>query len=525
MELHIGETFSIDPGYLVTERSAVIGQSGSGKSYLVSVICEELAASNLGFVVIDTEGEYAGLSGYKNIDVIDEIEGISTDEERVRKIIEESKRIVLDVSETDPKVIDKFLGSVYQVATDMFREGRDRQNPFLVVVEEADIYVPQRGRGLDILQVMSRRGRKRGLGILFATQRPALVNKNVLSQCNNVFIGKLTLRNDIDSVRIFFSSMDDARQLTALEPGQFYVQGAIADPSFIKVRQRNTRHGGATPTIQRQTEHASDLKPHGGVRAAQDLDKAEHMRARLALNTTTGSKKVDYIPFDETKLLSALNSHKKHKHLKFFGRNERVNDFNLLMLPIFSVSVREMKKRLLGVRFNDYTILIDAITGDILSPNGERRQSKNLHLLADLSLTQLKVMDFILDSSGTTYAKLREALPDKNVKSSLKKLEERRLIGIKDGLYFSLYDISYPKTLVSESTDGLKLREGRAEDVIKPRLSKQQLKGLIRGLYPGCEVTDANIIYSPVLEVLYAGESSKRRVKIDALTGKILHSA
>ena len=292
MELHIGETFSIDPGYLVTERSAVIGQSGSGKSYLVSVICEELAANDLGFVVIDTEGEYTGLTGHKNITVIDDIEPISTDEERVRKIIEESQKIVLDVSETEPKAIDNFLGIVYQVATDKFRQGRDRQNPFLVIVEEADIYVPQRGRGLDILQVMSRRGRKRGLGILFATQRPALVNKNVLSQCNNVFIGKLTLKNDIDSVRIFFSSMDDARQLTALEPGQFYVQGAIADPSFIKVRRRKTPHGGATPTIQRRTEYASDLTSHRGAHAAQDLDKAEHMRARLALDTTTGSKKV-----------------------------------------------------------------------------------------------------------------------------------------------------------------------------------------------------------------------------------------
>jgi hypothetical protein len=38
-------------------------------------------------------------------------------------------------------------------------------------------------------------------------------------------------------------------------------------------------------------------------------------------------------------------------------------------------------------------------------------------------------------------------------------------------------------------------------------------------------VTDANIIYSPVLEVLYADESSKRRVRINALTGKILHGA
>jgi len=524
MELHIGETFSIDPGYLVTERSAVIGQSGSGKSYLVSVICEELAASDLGFVVVDTEGEYAGLSGHKNIDVIDDIERISTDEEWVRKIIEESQKIVLDVSETEPKAIDKFLGIVYEVATEKFRQGRDQQNPFLVIVEEADIYVPQRGRGLEILQVMSRRGRKRGLGILFATQRPALVNKNVLSQCNNVFIGKLTLKNDIDSVRIFFSSMDDARQLTALEPGQFYVQGAIADPSFIKVRQRKTQHGGATPTIPRRTEYAADLTPHAAIRAVPDLNKAEHMRARLALDTTTGSKKVDYIPFDETRVIRALDNNKR-KHFKFFGRRESVNDFKLLMLPMFSVCVREMKKRLIGARFNDYTVLIDAVTADILSPDSVHRRSKNLRLLEDLSPTQLKVMDLILNSGGTTYTKLREALADKNVKSSLKKLEERRLIGIKDGLYFSLHDISYPKTLVSQSTDGLRLREGRAEDVIKPRLSKQQLKGLIRGLYPGCEVTDANIIYSPVLEVLYSGESSKRRVKIDALTGKILHSA
>jgi hypothetical protein len=80
-----------------------------------------------------------------------------------------------------------------------------------------------------------------------------------------------------------------------------------------------------------------------------------------------------------------------------------------------------MEKRLIGTKFNDYTVLIDAITGDILSPDGGRRRSKNLRLLADLNPTQLKVMDFILDSSGTTYAKLREALPDKNVKSNLKK--------------------------------------------------------------------------------------------------------
>jgi len=525
MELHIGEAFSIDPEYLVTERSAVIGQSGSGKSYLVSVICEELAARDLGFVVIDTEGEYGGLSELKNVDLIDDVERFSTDEEQIRSIIERSQKIVLDVSETDPKAINQFLESVYRVATNMFREGRDHQHPFLLIIEEADIYIPQRGRGLEILQTISRRGRKRGIGVLFATQRPALVNKNVLSQCNNVFIGKLTLKNDIDSVRIFFSSLNDARQLTELEPGQFYVQGAVADPIFVKVRERKTLHGGATPSIQPATEDALNLKSPQRVNAAQDLDKTDHMRARLALDTTAGHKKLDYIPFDETTVIKALDSNKRRRFLKLFGTKEHINDFELLMLPIFSVYIREMKKRLFGVKYKDFTILIDAITGDILSPDGLQRRSKNLRLLADLSPTQLRVMDLILDGNGATLAKLRAALPGKGLKSSLAKLEERRLIGIKDDLYFSLHDIRYPKLLASESSEGLKLTNGRVDNVTRPKMPKQKLKGLIRGLYPGCEMIDASIIYSPVLEVFYADQFSKRRARINALTGKILHGA
>ena len=43
----------------------------------MSVICEELAANDLGFAVIDIEGEYAGLSDHcPNIDSIDDIESL-----------------------------------------------------------------------------------------------------------------------------------------------------------------------------------------------------------------------------------------------------------------------------------------------------------------------------------------------------------------------------------------------------------------------------------------------------------------
>ncbi|MGZ4882073.1 MAG: ATP-binding protein [Halobacteriota archaeon] len=530
MELHIGEAFSIDPGYLVTERSAVIGQSGSGKSYLVSVICEELTKNNLGFAVIDTEGEYSGLSKHfpdqiKSID----IESLSKDEEQIQQIITKSKKIVLDVSDLDvsdteqKKIISAFLTSTYRVATQLFKAGSDKQIPFLIVVEEADIYVPQQGKnGLPILETISKRGRKRGLGVLFATQRPALVNKNVLTQCNNVFIGRLTHKVDIDSVRIFFSSMDDARQLTRFEPGEFYVQGTISDPSFIKVRQRESKHGGATPTIK-SSDATADQTSQSEVRTSQHLDESEDARVQRALDTMRGAKNVSLIHYDEIKALNALNNNKRKTLI--LGTSESVMDVKRLMLPVFSVNVREVKKRLLGgTKFVDYRVLIDAITGDILSPDSMHLRSENLRYLIDLNDVQLKVMDFIVTNKGASYAQLREVLPGKRFKPSLKKLEEMNLIGLKDDTYFPLLNISYPKSLESQNADSLKISNGRADYVTKPEISKQKLNELVRGLYPGCEVLSVDTIYSTVLKVIYARDSKKRPVRIDALTGKTIHS-
>jgi len=36
-------------------------QSGSGKSYLIAVLCEQLLQNNIAFCIVDTEGEYFSL--------------------------------------------------------------------------------------------------------------------------------------------------------------------------------------------------------------------------------------------------------------------------------------------------------------------------------------------------------------------------------------------------------------------------------------------------------------------------------
>src|SRR5579872_2034619 len=55
------EPFQVDTNLISTGRTCVIGTSGSGKSYTVGVICEELCKAKVPFAIIDLEGEYSGL--------------------------------------------------------------------------------------------------------------------------------------------------------------------------------------------------------------------------------------------------------------------------------------------------------------------------------------------------------------------------------------------------------------------------------------------------------------------------------
>ena len=65
MKLMIGATdtqdIEIDAQELVTGRTCIIAQSGAGKSWGIAVLCEQLLQMNIGFCIIDTEGEYASL--------------------------------------------------------------------------------------------------------------------------------------------------------------------------------------------------------------------------------------------------------------------------------------------------------------------------------------------------------------------------------------------------------------------------------------------------------------------------------
>ena len=76
--------------------------------------------------------------------------------------------------------------------------------PFLFIVEEAHNYCPERGFGnavsLPILRTVASEGRKFGMGLCVVSQRPAKVDKNIISQCNTNIILKVTNPNDLKAI-------------------------------------------------------------------------------------------------------------------------------------------------------------------------------------------------------------------------------------------------------------------------------------------------------------------------------------
>jgi hypothetical protein len=246
------EPFSINAETIAVGRTCIIGSSGSGKSYTVGVICEELCKNKIPFVIVDLEGEYSGLKEkYEAIWVGEDEQSDLRWSKKIElgllaRYAPDCPPIILDLSETG-RVHDK----VNQFLIALYKEVSRRRTPYLVILEEADRFSPQTGgERLPIFDEIARRGRKRGLGLMLCTQRPSLVDKNILSQCSNQLIGKLVIKNDLNSVAQFFSDRSVLNQLTALKSGEFFALGGLApETEKVKIRARETRHGGVTPKL------------------------------------------------------------------------------------------------------------------------------------------------------------------------------------------------------------------------------------------------------------------------------------
>jgi hypothetical protein len=168
------------------------------------------------------------------------------------------------------------------------KQAKDRQ-PVHFMVDEADAFAPQRPmkgeeRMLGALEDIVRRGRSRGIGCTMISQRPAVLNKNVLTQIEVLIVLRIIasarFRRDrglADTQLAPDVRKDMLASLAGLQMGEAWMWSPSWLQIFkrVQIRRRATFDSSATPKVMAS-------KPKIVTKAEIDLDAlgAEIAKAR-----------------------------------------------------------------------------------------------------------------------------------------------------------------------------------------------------------------------------------------------------
>lgn len=510
-----GKDVLVDAQELVTGRTCVIGQSGSGKSYLIGVICEKLLENNIAFCIVDTEGEYFSLkqkfqvlwAGGKGSDV--EIENVDISE-LITKSIQDNIPLVLDVSDAmdERKVIANFASKLYEV-------GSEARQPYLLIIEEADKFVPQSKDSIKEIEEISKRGRKRGIGLLVATQRPSLVNKNVLSQCGNRFIGKLATENDLKAVDLFFSDRKELESLPKLNQGEFFVSGSLTKEKLkMKSAERVTQHKGLTPKlIPKATGKITELMTVLGSQTASDPGSEK----KEVYKTKTGS--IQAIKLEITKeTLDQIIDNKKKKKYGLFGKKENLTSADLIYHPLLWVEI-SVREGLIRKGFKKYSFIADAIAGNFVEIKNGLKYYKGISKFTGLDENQIKVLLEIGKSKKitTTDLELKTKLSDITIRKITASLQDKKLLTFstegRSKLYSPLTDIKIPDLKQSEKMPQTETTSGKQNNA---QITEESIRKIIKAALGDADITKSELFYYPVWQINFDG----RKIIVDGVTGK-----
>ncbi|KQC05749.1 MAG: hypothetical protein APR53_06415 [Methanoculleus sp. SDB] len=552
MDLFIGKAgdrdFFIDAQELVTGRTCIIAQSGAGKSWSIAVICEQLCDAYIGFCLIDTEGEYFSLKDkfqaiwVGNDEKCDEdIEKVNL-KELVMKSVTCDIPLIYDVSETNmqEKVI-KLATILYDVAT-------EQRKPYLLIVEEADKFIPQSKDSIKKIEEISRRGRKRGLGLLVATQRPAIVTKNVLSQCNNQIIGKLSIENDLKAVDLFFGSRREVEELATLNPGEFFVMGGLSREKMkIRFKNRVTKHRGLTPRLHPRARRVDDTHEtvpevpdtrdiaEPPASAAAERDWTQYIPPPVTDESAWPDDEVPgaicTLPGDavapllerEDALDIALG--KRKRKILVFGCEERIAGAELVYWPLIRCEVRYISG-ILKKTTKTAIWCIDGQCGHCADIRAGLRFRPCFAELLGLEEDAVRIIG-IIPVTGATDGDLEaiSKIPAAGVKKLLRNLEKRKLVtrSGKAGtanVYVPLLAHPVPKPGAGNPPDDVLLcvrGEARTRDRL---IDEEDLRRVFKGIEPTAEITGFSTFYYPIYEISLASERGNRSLFIDAVTGR-----
>lgn len=322
---------------LLQRHLSIIGMTGCGKSFLIGILCEELAKYNAAILLLDPHNEYlpmvqslpkenkkmlyglgnvVGLNNYtldvKNIsaydfkhftgmgegsasildqvirelkkskknysiqDILFELKNkisdsskseataaswarnyllnlastgfFGTSEPKISEIIQANQISVIAMSGIKEKIQQFVATNLLQRIFDARRT--EKIPPLVLVIEEAHRLAPS-GTSVsssDIIRTIATEGRKFGICLFIASQRPNRLDSTVLSQCVTNIVMKIKNPTDLASIKESAENVTEQviSELPKFERGEALVMGESFPVSIrFKVKStRKTKHGG-----------------------------------------------------------------------------------------------------------------------------------------------------------------------------------------------------------------------------------------------------------------------------------------
>jgi DNA helicase HerA-like ATPase len=245
--------------------------SGPQRGVLYQAIKEVKEYKNLYTLrdIIEAVGRSKSNARWNVIASLESLDSIGVFSEQgtpMQDLVKKGKCSTINMKGVPPDVQDVVVARVTKELFEYRKAGKIP--PFLLIVEEAHNYCPERGFGNAVSSTMLRtiasEGRKFGMGLCIVSQRPAKVDKNIISQCNTNIILKVTNPNDlkaiIQSVEGLTSQTYD--EIQRLPIGVALISGAsLQMPIMTEIRPRETSHGGRSVGISKPGADGGDSVP------------------------------------------------------------------------------------------------------------------------------------------------------------------------------------------------------------------------------------------------------------------------
>lgn len=267
------------------EAIGILAKRGAGKTNTAKVLVEELLDADVQVVVLDPVGVWWGLrsaadggegyrvavlgGGHGDVPLEPSAGALIAD-----VVVESGQPLVLDVSEFSKTEQRRFVADFAQR---LYKRKSSQRSLLHLVLEEADEFAPQRVTAGDApmvgaISLIVKRGRSRGLGLTFVTQRSASLNKDVLDQADVLVVMRTTGPRDRKAIEgwIEHQDADGAEDVLPSLPGLTTGEAWLWNPERGLLTRAQIRKARTFDTSE--TPKAGGKRAEPRAAAAIDLD-------------------------------------------------------------------------------------------------------------------------------------------------------------------------------------------------------------------------------------------------------------